>query len=115
MRYFLCRRIPPRPSFPLDMTDREAQVMREHVTYWTGLAETGVAIAFGPVADPQGTWGLGILKVNDDAEAVRPTSNHPVMTQALVARYEGLPIPRIVFGKPLSRLSGPAPNTPSRI
>jgi len=30
-RYFLCRLIPPRPTFAADMTSEEAQVMGRHV------------------------------------------------------------------------------------
>ena len=44
MKYFLCRLIPPRPTFAQDMTDAEAKVMGDHVAYWTELAEKGTAI-----------------------------------------------------------------------
>ena len=54
MMYFLCRLIAPRPTFAQDMTEKEAEVMRAHVAYWTALAKKGTAIIFGPVADPDG-------------------------------------------------------------
>jgi len=48
------RLLPPRPTFALDMTAEEAAMMAEHVAYWGGLLERGVAIVFGPVGDPKG-------------------------------------------------------------
>jgi hypothetical protein len=33
-------------------SDDERATMTEHVKYWTGLAESGRVLAFGPVADP---------------------------------------------------------------
>ena len=66
--YFLCRLIPPRPSFAKDMTPSEASAMHEHVAYWTDLLGKGKAIAFGPVMDPKGPWGVGIVSVSDQEE-----------------------------------------------
>jgi hypothetical protein len=40
------------------MTAEEASIMQEHVAYWTENLRQGVAIVFGPGADPQGPWGL---------------------------------------------------------
>jgi uncharacterized protein YciI len=99
VKYFLCRLIPPRPTFPQDMTEAEAAVMRDHVAYWTALAERGTALAFGPVADPAGTWGMGLLEAEDEAEVRSLTAGDPVMTAALGTRYEILPMPRLVIGK----------------
>ncbi len=99
MKYFFCRLLPPRPTFAQDMTAAEARVMQEHGAYWTDLAEKGTAIVFGPVADPQGVWGLGILRVKDEAEAQSLTANDPVIKAAIGARYEILPMPRAVIGK----------------
>ena len=98
MKYFLCRLIPPRPTFAQDMTDVEAKVMGDHAAYWTDLAERGTAIVFGPVADPKGTWGVGILEVEDESVVKSLTSNDPVMEHALGATYEILTMPKIVIG-----------------
>ena len=38
MHYFLNKLIPPRPTFPQDMTEVEGKVMQEHVAYWQDLA-----------------------------------------------------------------------------
>ncbi len=99
MKYFFCRLIPPRPTFAQDMTEKEAQVMGDHVTYWMALAGKGTAIVFGPVADPDGVWGLGVLAVEDETEVQVLTSNDPVMRSEIGATYKILPMPRVVIGK----------------
>jgi uncharacterized protein len=68
MGYFFLKLLPPRPTFSKDMTPREADVMRQHVAYLTGLAERGIAIAFGPVPDPAGGYGIGVIEAKDEAE-----------------------------------------------
>lgn len=71
--------IPPRPTFALDMTEGERAVMAEHAGYWTGLRDQGTAIAFGPVLDPAGHWGLAVVEVASDAEVDRIRDNDPAV------------------------------------
>jgi len=66
---FLYRLLPPRPTFAQDMSPDEAGVMQRHLGYWQDLLERDVAVAFGPVYDPDDPWGLGLLSVNDEQEA----------------------------------------------
>ena len=47
-RHSLIKLIPPRPFFALDMTNEEKRLMQEHVVYWTGLADKGVALLLVP-------------------------------------------------------------------
>jgi len=96
--YFLCRLIPPRPTFPQDMTPAEAEAMKKHVAYWTGLLAKKSVIAFGPVADPQGVWGLGLVSVRDEAELRELQSNDPAILARIGLRYETIPMPRLVHG-----------------
>ena len=51
-RYFLCKLIP-------------------HVQYWTARMVEGIALVFGPVLDPAGPWGLGSVRVQDEAALQR--------------------------------------------
>ena len=98
-RYFLCRLVPPRPTFATDMTPREAEAMQKHVAYWSELADKGIAIAFGPVADPKGVWGVGIIAVKDEEE-LRQLQNHdPAIRADIGMKYEAYPMPRVVVGK----------------
>lgn len=96
-RVYLCRLLPPRPSFPADMSEAEARTMQEHVAYWTRLADQGVALAFGPVLDPKGAWGVGLLAVDDEAQLEALRDGDPAIRAGLGFRYEILPMPRIVL------------------
>ena len=73
MRGFFFRLIPPRPSFAFDMSSAERDTMLEHVGYWSKLAEEGVALVFGPVDDPSGGYGIGVILAEDltSAEVLR--------------------------------------------
>jgi hypothetical protein len=95
-RFFLVRLIPPRPTFPQDMTTEEGAVMGEHVDYWQGRLEAGEAIVFGPVADPKGAWGLGVVRVADET-AVRAFEAGDPAVRKLGMHYEVLPMMTAVF------------------
>ncbi len=68
MKYVLYKLIPPRPSFPADMTPAEAELMREHSEYWRHLMSKGLIAVFGAVSDPKGPYGIAVLQLNDDAD-----------------------------------------------
>ena len=67
---FLFRLIPPRADFAQTMTAEEQQAMAEHMEYWQQLLQDGRVVVYGPVADPEGVWGLGVLRVADRAEVL---------------------------------------------
>jgi len=89
--FYMFRLVPPRPTFAADQTEHEAAVMAEHVRYWTGLLGQGKAVVFGPVLDPAGVWGLGVIEVEDDEEARRLVEGDPVTVNG-VGRIEILPM-----------------------
>jgi uncharacterized protein YndB with AHSA1/START domain len=97
--FFLSRLLPPRPSFMLDMSDAEKKVMADHATYWRGLAARRVAVAYGPVMDPKGGWGVGILRVRDEAELDEVQKNDPAVTSGIGLRYESFMMPVVVVGE----------------
>jgi len=99
MRYFFCKLIPPRPTFQQDMTDTERNLMTQHVAYWTDLAEQGIAVAFGPVADPEGGYGVGIVEIDDEANVWDLKMNDPTIKSSLGFKYEIQPMPRVVLRK----------------
>ncbi len=70
--------------------------MSRHVAYWTEQAERGIAIVFGPVMDPRGVYGIGIHKVEDEAELRRLLDADPANG---LLKYEVLPMPRAVVGR----------------
>jgi uncharacterized protein len=48
------------------MTVKERQIMQEHVAYWTDLMHKGLALVFGPVLDPAGVYGVGVIQTDDE-------------------------------------------------
>jgi hypothetical protein len=53
MKYFLYKLLPPRLTFPQDMTEVEGELMQEHIYYWKTLVDKRITVIFGPVADPK--------------------------------------------------------------
>jgi uncharacterized protein len=51
-KQFLLYLNPPRPTFAMDMTPEERQIMRVHVEYWTKFMNEAKVIAFRPVFEP---------------------------------------------------------------
>ena len=95
-RHFLIKLIPPRPSFAQDMTNEERQLMQSHVAYWTELAETGVALLFGPVSDPAGSYGIGVVAVEQEEQVAVLTDNDPVTKSGRGFKHETYVMHRLV-------------------
>jgi uncharacterized protein len=74
---FLFRLIPPRADFAQTMTPAEQQAMAQHQQYWQDLLTAGKVVVYGPVADPEGVWGLGVLRVTGRAEVIELGDNDP--------------------------------------
>jgi uncharacterized protein len=68
-QHFFMRLVPPRPVFPGSMTEQELGLMRQHVQYVGQAFEAGMVLAYGPVLDPTGAFGIALLEVDDAAEA----------------------------------------------
>ena len=90
--YFLLRLVPPRTTFPADMTPAEAKAMGEHSAHLRVHARAGTVIAAGPVANPKGAWGVALVQVADAAEAAAITETDPVVRAGLGFRYETYPL-----------------------
>lgn len=95
-RFFLVRLIAPRSSFLQDMTPEERGVMGEHGAYWRRRLDAGDVIVFGPVADPAGAWGLGVVRAADEG-AVRAFEAEDPAVRKLGMHYEILPMVTAVF------------------
>ena len=74
---FFLKLNPPRPSFMKDMTDEERSIMKQHVEYWKSYVEQRIMIVLGPVMDPKGGYGIGIIRVKDEDELKLLISNDP--------------------------------------
>jgi uncharacterized protein YndB with AHSA1/START domain len=94
--YFLFRLLAPRPTFMFDMSAEERSVMMEHGKYWHGKLAEGKIVAFGPVADPAGGWGVGILRVSGLHEAESLMAADPAILSGRGLRTEIIPMPQAV-------------------
>jgi uncharacterized protein len=74
---FLFRLIPPRADFAQTMTAGEQKAMAEHMAYWEQLMADGKILVYGPVADPEGVWGMGVMRLADRAEALEIGEHDP--------------------------------------
>jgi uncharacterized protein YciI len=94
--FFVCRLLGPRPDFIPTMTDEERALMGAHAGYWMEQMAQGKVIVFGPVADPKGPWGLGVVKVSSAAEMQALEQGDPVIAANRGFRYEVLPMIKAV-------------------
>lgn len=98
MHYFFYKLIAPRSTFPADMTAAEAQLMAEHSAYWKALMKQGQVVAFGPVADPKGPYGVAIVQLPDGtlADALALAADDPVVKGGIGFRVEVHPMMSLV-------------------
>lgn len=95
-RYFMARLVPPRTTFPADATPEELDLMRAHAAHCKTLLQQGNGLLFGPVADPKGAWGLGVLRAPSEDAARALTDADPVVRAGRGFRYELLPIASLI-------------------
>jgi len=74
------RLMAPWPTFALDMSDEEREIMGRHAAYWQPLVDAGRMVVFGPVLDGTGSWGLGVVEADDEDEVRQFASGDPVVT-----------------------------------
>jgi uncharacterized protein YciI len=80
MTTFIFRLIAPRPTFALDMTPEEQEVMGRHAAHWQPWIDSGQMVVFGPVLDETGSWGLGVVEVEDEDKLRAHAAGDPVVT-----------------------------------
>jgi uncharacterized protein YciI len=88
--------IPPRPDFPFTMSDPERATMLAHVSYWGELTAAGATIAYGPVDDPTGGYGIGVIVADDLAAAEALRDADPAVLSPHGFHTEILPMFRLV-------------------
>jgi hypothetical protein len=93
--YIFCKTNNPRPTFHLDMTPEERTAMTRHVEYWKQFADSGAAIVFGPVMDPNGVYGIGVYNVQDVDQFRTMLAEDPAKG---ILQYEFHPMPQVVVG-----------------
>ena len=101
MSTFVFRLKAPRPTFALDMSDEEREVMGRHAAHWQPYIESGQMVIFGPVLDSTGSWGLGVVQSDNEDELRDFAARDPVVTTGTAS---------IEFGKMLQGFVRPQPD-----
>lgn len=83
MPHFMFKLHPPRPTFAMDMNEKEKKLMQQHAAFWNDLLAKGTALVYGPVIDPKGTYGLAIIETDSDIEAKAICDNDPTIKAGL--------------------------------
>jgi uncharacterized protein len=96
MKGFVFRLIPPRRDFPYTTNDEERSTMAAHFVYLKGLAEQGKALAFGPVDETSGVYGIGIVLAEDESEAMALREADPALLSSHGFRSEMAPMLSLV-------------------
>lgn len=91
MSWYLYRLLPHRPDFSSTMTAEEEAAMGDHVAYWSAHLEAGRVLAFGPVADPEHSWGFAIVEGEPDDLAELLSADPAVLAGFADADYLHLP------------------------
>lgn len=97
-KHYVLRTTPPRPTFQQDMTEEERHIMIQHIAYWTDNADKGIALVFGPVFDPKGGYGLGIIEVENEMQINTLIAEDPAVISGLL-RTEFNPMRAILSKK----------------
>jgi uncharacterized protein len=90
-QHYYFKLIPPRSTFPSDITADERALMDEHSIYFQRQFEEGKLLLYGPVLAPNGAFGLAILEVADEREARLFGENDPSVRAGL-NRFEFYPM-----------------------
>jgi uncharacterized protein YciI len=80
MSTFVFRLKAPRPTFALDMTDEERDIMGRHAAHWQPFIDSGQMVIFGPVLDSTGSWGLGVVEADDEDKLRAFAAGDPAVT-----------------------------------
>jgi uncharacterized protein YciI len=99
---FVFRLEAPRPTFALDMTDAEREIMARHAAYWQPLIDSGRMVVFGPVLDASGSWGLGVIEADDEDELRTLAAADPAVTSGTATVEVGKMLMGFVRPRPSS-------------
>ncbi|HZZ40342.1 MAG TPA: YciI family protein [Acidobacteriaceae bacterium] len=88
---FFVKLIPPRASFPGDITPEEMATMKRHADYYAAHFQAGRVLIYGPVMAAGGAYGMGVVDVESEAEARTLVEADPSITEGL-NRYELWPM-----------------------
>jgi uncharacterized protein YciI len=90
-QHYFFKLIPPRITFPQDITEEERRLMDEHSRYFHEHFAAGRLLLFGPVMATGGAFGLAVLEVDNEAEAREFGEGDPSVRAGL-NRFEFFPM-----------------------
>jgi uncharacterized protein len=70
-QHYFFKLIPPRSTFPYDITPEEERLMNDHGRYFDEQFAAGRLLLYGPVLASGGAFGLAVLEVDSEEEARR--------------------------------------------
>ena len=79
-QHYVLHLLPCRPDFAFTMTPDEQRIMGQHIAYWTKHMAEGKVIVYGPVFDPKGAYGLGIITASNEDEVKAFIAGDPATT-----------------------------------
>jgi uncharacterized protein YciI len=82
-QHFFVRLIPPRATFPMDMTPEQRVLMQEHARYTREGFDAGKILVYGPVMAPAGAFGMAVFESSDEAEVRLFLENDPTVRAGL--------------------------------
>ena len=83
--YFAAILPSPRPTFPMDMSDAEKRIMKEHSGFWDSLLASGQGVITGPILDPKGAYGFGVVIASSLDDAILLLKDDPAQE---IGKYE---------------------------
>jgi uncharacterized protein len=84
METYFFKIVPPRAMSLPHMRDDELAVIDQHVAYWLDLMRRGHVLAFGPVADETGNYGVGVIQAQSPEQARTIADGDPAVTHPLL-------------------------------
>ncbi|HMO79707.1 MAG TPA: hypothetical protein PKD24_02850 [Pyrinomonadaceae bacterium] len=98
MNYFLYKLTSPRVPQGRDTVPSEADIFASHAEFWREQVENGKAVAFGPVADPNGSYTIAILRLDPEVDPSTIVAGDPALISLAGFTYEVHPMPGAFVG-----------------
>ena len=80
----------------LDPSADGTGLMHEHGVYGRGRMKRVMVAAFGPVADPNGGFGMAILRLGDEVDPQPFAAGDPAVKAEAGFAFEVDPMPKVV-------------------
>ncbi|HWD87741.1 MAG TPA: YciI family protein [Mucilaginibacter sp.] len=96
MPHYFLKLTSRRPTFAQDMTEEERAIMHRHAAYLKGFMDKGIIKVFGPVFDPAGAFGMGVLEVEKEEQIKEILADDPA---SAINKYEYYPMVAVLPDK----------------